>query len=170
MKQQSELGWSKNWWKGKYGEYWVVAQIILLSIFIALPTQPLFDFNEYEILENLMGWVLATIFMFSAALIILRGIFDLGKSLTILPYPKHNGKFVKTGIYAIIRHPLYFGIILATQAWTIFTLSWTHLICSITLAILLNIKASNEEKWLLQKYSDYAEYKTRVKKIIPGIY
>ena len=105
-----------------------------------------------------------------ALVLIIKGLIDLGKNLTPLPYPIDNGELVQTGIYGIVRHPLYSGGILTALGWTIFQFSLSHLIATVILVIFFDIKSSHEETWLVEKYPDYSDYRQKVKKLIPGIY
>jgi len=38
------------------------------------------------------------------------------------------------------------------------------------LFIVLDIKSRQEEAWLLERFPEYADYRQRVSKFIPGIY
>jgi len=58
-------------------------------------------------------WAIAFGIGLVAAVFLFKGLWDLGDSLTPLPYPKNNGQLVQTGVYSIARHPLYRGVILA---------------------------------------------------------
>ena len=117
-----------------------------------------------------LTWIIASILGLGALILIIKGLIDLGKNLTPLPYPIENGELVQTGIYGIVRHPLYSGIIFAAFGWTIFQFSLSHLIATAILLIFFDIKSSREETWLSDKYPHYSEYRQRVKKLIPGIY
>ncbi len=77
---------------------------------------------------------------------------------------------MQTGVYGIVRHSLYSGLILGTFALSLWWLSLTHLVVSIALFLVLNTKASKEEVWLAERYPDYPAYQQRVKKLIPWIY
>jgi protein-S-isoprenylcysteine O-methyltransferase Ste14 len=109
-------------------------------------------------------------FCLGSAILFIKGLIDLGKNLTPLPYPIEDGELVTTGIYQLVRHPLYSGVILGCLGMTIFWESVSHLILTIVLLIFLDIKARKEEVFLMEKYVNYSEYQQRVKKLIPGIY
>lgn len=166
-----QWGWSwTSWQKGERGEYWFLAQAISLITFVLLPIHPIV---ERTLLNPLLrgGLVVFVGFLGTVALVLIgKGLLDLGQSLTPLPYPREDGELVTNGVYSLVRHPLYAGIIMATLGWAMLTLSWPHCIGVLAIAFLLNQKASLEERWLEQKYPDYSEYRQRVKKIIPWIY
>ncbi len=171
MKILTVWGFTREGWrKNSRGEYLVLLQGGLLAAFTILPVAkpPGVKIESTQLIY--LTWILASILGWGALILIVKGLIDLGKNLTPLPYPREDGLLVKTGIYGIVRHPLYSGLILAALAWTIFQISLSHLAATAILLIFFEIKSSREENWLLQKYPDYSEYRRRVKKLIPGIY
>ncbi len=171
MKILTDWGFTREGWRNNSrGEYLVLLQGILLTGFAILPVYQLpgFKIQSTQLLN--LTWILASILSLSALILILKGLIDLGKNLTPLPYPIENGELVQTGIYRIVRHPLYSGLIFAALGWTIFQISLSHFIATAILLIFFDIKSSREETWLIEKYPDYSDYRQQVKKLIPGIY
>ena len=62
-----------------------------------------------------------------------RAVADLGTALTPLPRPGDQAELVETGAYALARHPIYGGLILAAFGWAIVEAS----IVAVTLAAVL---------------------------------
>ena len=170
MKILSDWGVTSNWWRGDRGEYWVIAQGILLIIFALIPPNiPGFidlDTSAWQYLR----WILTAIFSIVAMVFLGRSLFDLGQNLTPLPHPRDDGQLVKTGVYRLVRHPLYGGVIYLALAYASWQMSWVHLVGSIGLFIFFDAKSRTEEVWLTEKFSDYVNYATGVKKLIPWIY
>ena len=170
MKLLSDWGVTSNWWRGDRGEYWVIAQGILLIIFALIPPNiPSFidlDTSAWQYLR----WILTAILSILAMVFLGRSLFDLGQNLTPLPHPRDDGQLVKTGIYGLVRHPLYSGVIYLALAYASWQMSWVHLVGSIGLFVFFDAKSRTEEVWLTEKFSDYVNYATGVKKLIPGIY
>ncbi len=152
------------------GEYLVLLQGGLLTAFTILPVYQIPGFKIQSTPLLYLTWILASILGLGALILIIKALIDLGKNLTPLPYPREDGELVQTGIYSIVRHPLYSGLILGALGWTIFQMSLSHFIATAILLIFFDIKSNREETWLTQKYPDYSEYRQRVKKLIPGIY
>jgi protein-S-isoprenylcysteine O-methyltransferase Ste14 len=152
------------------GEYLVLLQGALLAGFAILPVYQLPGFKIQSTQLIYLTWFLSAMLGLGALILIVKGLIDLGKNLTPLPYPIENGELIQTGIYSIVRHPLYSGLILAACGWTIFQMSISHLIATAILLIFFDIKANREETWLSEKYPDYSDYRQGVKKLIPGIY
>ena len=171
MKILTDWGFTREGWRNNSrGEYLVLLQGALLAGFAILPVYQLPGLKIQSTQLLALTWSVASILGLGGLILIIKGLIDLGKNLTPLPYPIENGKLVQTGIYGIVRHPLYSGLILVALGWTLFQMSISHLIASAILIIFFEIKANREEAWLTQKYPDYSEYSQRVKKLIPGIY
>ncbi|XQQ06280.1 MAG: methyltransferase family protein [Leptolyngbya sp. IPPAS B-1204] len=169
MKQLSDWGFHSASWKGERGEYWVLVQAILMLGYVLLPVyRPTWLRIEPPLLYGV--WALAGVLFLLALVLIGKGLVDLGKNLTPLPYPKPEGELVQTGIYSVVRHPLYSGVTLAAKAYAIGQLSLSHFVAMLLLFVFFNFKANQEESWLSQKYPDYWEYRQRVKKLIPWVY
>ena len=163
----SDWGFSRQGWRNNQrGEYWVVAQAILIVGFVVLPVYRPVNLP----LDKFVNLSIAALLGLAALVLLAKGLLDLGQQLTPLPYPKDNGQLVQTGIYSIVRHPVYSGLILAALSWAIFCVSLSHLVAAAILFIFLDAKANHEEAWLTQKYADYADYRQQVKKLIPWLY
>jgi protein-S-isoprenylcysteine O-methyltransferase Ste14 len=171
MKLWREWGFTREGWRsGHRGEYLVLLQGALLIGFELLPVYRPRGWMIDSPLWIYGHWGMAALLALAAFVLMGKGLVDLGQNLTPLPYPKDNGQMVQTGVYNLVRHPLYSGLIFAALSWAVFQLSLSHLMAAIILFIFLDIKARREETWLIEKYPDYAQYQERVKKLIPGLY
>jgi protein-S-isoprenylcysteine O-methyltransferase Ste14 len=77
---------------------------------------------------------------------------------------------VQTGVYGLVRHCLYSGLVLGTAAYSLWQLSLSHGAIALALFVLLDAKARQEETWLMARYDNYGDYRQRVKKLIPWVY
>lgn len=93
----------------------------------------------------------------------------LGRALTPSPIPREGGDLTTTGVYALVRHPLYSGLLLLGAGLAIIGASWMHGVLLVALVALLSVKARVEERMLLVRFPDYAEYAARVGRLVPGI-
>ncbi len=170
MKILTSWGVTNQWWRGLRGEYWVIAQGVLLFFFALLPVAKpsIIDLNEVS--WQYLRWTLTIIFGLGAMLLLSRSLLDLGRNLTPLPHPRDDGQLVQTGIYGLVRHPLYSGVISLALTFAAWQMSWVHLVGSIGLLIFFDAKAKKEEAWLTARFPEYANYCLTVKKLIPGIY
>lgn len=171
LKILQEWGFSRQGWRsGQRGEYLVLLQGALLMGFAILPVYRPVGWEIDSPLFLFLRWGIAIGLGLGASILIGKGLLDLGRNLTPLPYPKEDGQLVQSGIYSTVRHPLYGGLIIVSLSWAVFQVSLPHLMASAVLFAFFDVKARREEAWLTQKYPDYAEYRQQVKKLIPGLY
>jgi len=97
------------------------------------------------------------------------GFRGLGKSLTANPVPNEDGVLVTKGIYSIVRHPIYLGLLIITLGLVISSGVWAQIIVWVALAVLLTYKMRWEEVLLTAKYKGYADYMTKVPGLVPGL-
>ncbi|MCC6612534.1 MAG: isoprenylcysteine carboxylmethyltransferase family protein [Anaerolineae bacterium] len=146
------------------GVSWVIAQLVL---FLAILVAPFFDPGiPPTLLAVPLGLVVGAVGLLFALL----GVLGLGTSLSIFPRPVENGKLKRDGIYGLARHPIYTGVILTALGYSIVNWSWLAIAFTVLLAFFFDRKSAFEEKMLAAKYPDYADYQTRVKKLIPWVY
>ncbi|HEY9618466.1 MAG TPA: isoprenylcysteine carboxylmethyltransferase family protein [Microcoleaceae cyanobacterium] len=170
MKLLHDWGFNADSWQGQRGEYWVLAQALLLIGFALLPVYRPPGWS-IPTAPGIYGvWGIAGLLGLAGSGLFLKGLLDLGGSLTPLPHPREDGQLVESGVYTLVRHPVYGGVILVTLAIAVLFLSLSHLIGAIVFFLFFDAKASREETWLRQKYPDYAQYQTQVKKLVPGLY
>ncbi len=166
--QQWGFSWS-GWRTGARGEYWVVVQGILFLAVLLLPAYPIPNWSPEPPLHYGL-WAVAGVLGLGGLWLCLGGLWYLGGSLTPLPYPREDGQLVRSGVYGLVRHPIYSGVILLVLAIAVFQLSLSHLAAAIVFLVFFDAKARQEEAWLIEKYTDYEAYRQQVKKLIPWIY
>ena len=98
------------------------------------------------------------------------GTVSLGRNLTPFPKPSASGRLVRTGIYGLMRHPLYTAVFCGSVGWALVWQSWPALLATLALAPLLDAKARREERWLRQQFPEYAGYERRVRRFVPWVY
>jgi len=170
MNQFEKWGFSAQSWRGEKGEYWVLAQTVLSVAFPLLPVYPTIALEQVSPIWKYADWGITAILGLIALLLLLSGSRALGENLTPLPHPKPDGELVTGGVYALVRHPIYSGVIFLAIAYSCWKLSISHGIGAIVLLLFFDIKARKEESWLCTKFSDYDQYRSQVKKLIPWIY
>jgi protein-S-isoprenylcysteine O-methyltransferase Ste14 len=151
----------------KRGVWYVVVQGILIGLILFGP-QGFLLFNSEPLTAILQSCGIAIGLL--ACLIMAIAAINLGKNLTPLPHPKDNSVLIQTGLYQYVRHPIYFGVLLATLAWLLIFPGVYILAYSICLFLLFDIKARREEVWLEERFPSYKDYQARVKKLIPCVY
>ena len=157
------------WYRGARGEWYVVAQVFLFALIVFGPA-------------NLPGWSawtspwaeiatwLGLALMLVGGALAVGGLLRLGSNLTPLPYPRDCSNLVESGPYAIVRHPIYSGLIIGAMGLALRAHGWLTIVYALALFAFFDIKSRREEVWLVQKFPEYAEYRTRVRKLIPWVY
>ena len=87
----------------------------------------------------------------------------LGKSVSPFPKPPATSELRESGVYALVRHPIYGGILLLSLAWSLALSPWA-LIPTGALVIALQLKSRLEERWLNDRHPSYAGYRARVRR------
>jgi protein-S-isoprenylcysteine O-methyltransferase Ste14 len=98
-----------------------------------------------------------------------RGVVDLGGAMTPLPRPRDDAHLVDTGAYALVRHPVYGGLILMAFGWALLRASVMAIALAALLAVFFRLKSEREERWLETRYPGYAAYRTTTRRFIPWI-
>ncbi|QWE16016.1 isoprenylcysteine carboxylmethyltransferase family protein [Polynucleobacter sp. AP-Nino-20-G2] len=149
------------------GAFYVLIQGILIGLILFGPQGSYFiSAQSLKTILHACGISIGLL----ACLIMLVAVINLGKNLTPLPYPKDDAQFVQSGLYRYVRHPIYFGVLLAAIAWLLIFPGIYVLAYVLGLFFLFNVKASREEVWLIERFPVYVDYQSRVKKLIPGLY
>jgi protein-S-isoprenylcysteine O-methyltransferase Ste14 len=83
---------------------------------------------------------------------------------------KEGHQLITTGPYAIVRHPIYTGLLLAIVGTAIAIGEW-RTVLAVALALLSNVhKLRLEERWMNQNFGDaYRAYCQRIPALIPFI-
>jgi protein-S-isoprenylcysteine O-methyltransferase Ste14 len=146
------------------GGLWVLGQSVLLGAVIASGILCRHQWQSFAL--TLLGGFLLLI----AAGCGLAGAVSLGRNLTPFPKPSANSRLVQTGIYGLIRHPLYTAVFCGSVGWALAWRSWPALLAALALAPLFDAKARLEERWLRQRFPEHAGYEQRVRRFIPWLY
>jgi protein-S-isoprenylcysteine O-methyltransferase Ste14 len=154
---------------GKRGEWYVVVQFVLfIVVFLGPRTIP--GLPQWPASLAKIAKFAGVTFMVAGVGLLAAASFKLGANLTPLPYPKENATLVQSGPYSLVRHPIYAAGILLAFGWALAVGGWLTFVYAALLLIFLDMKAAREERWLIDKYPEYPDYRRRVRKLIPFIY
>ena len=84
---------------------------------------------------------------------------------------QENQTVVDTGLYGIIRHPMYAVTLWLFLAIPVVLVSWWSLLCFAPYIVVIVIRIRNEEKVLEEGLDGYSDYKKRVRyRILPFVW
>lgn len=152
---------------GPGGVGWVAIQGVLLVLVGAAGWALGPDWGEPLLTVGVVvGIVLA------AAGIVLagRGMLELGSALSPLPEPRARAGLVDSGVYGLVRHPIYGGLILVAAGWSLVNASLMALAWTIVLAGFMTLKSVREEVLLEARYPTYPSYRARTRRFIPRLF
>jgi protein-S-isoprenylcysteine O-methyltransferase Ste14 len=160
--------------KGQKG--WDIVVVILLVIGFTgwIVLMPL-DAERYKWTSSfipLFVKVVGGLFLIPSAILFLRSYMDnpyLSGLVRIQEERKHH--VVTTGVYGIVRHPMYLGAAFLFTGTPLLMGSLFGLAFGILLIILIAARSAGEEKMLIDELEGYEDYKKKVKyRLIPFIW
>ena len=93
-------------------------------------------------------------------------LIELGRSFSLMAEAR---RLVTAGVYRIVRHPLYLAEEIATVGVLMqFLCFWTLLLLAVQIGFQLR-RMRNEEVLLAGVFPEYAAYKARTARLVPGI-
>lgn len=144
----------------------MVSAVMFLGSFILAG----FDFRFGWSHIPVWGVMIAAILQFAAYVMyaeVMRENAYLSRTVEI----QENQKVVDTGLYGVIRHPMYTATVLLYLAMPIVLGSWIAFLVMLAYPVIIIFRIRNEEKVLEQGLEGYSEYKKRVKyRLIPFIW
>ncbi len=96
--------------------------------------------------------------------------FLLGKNWSVSVQKKENHELVQHGIYSVLRHPIYTGLVLLFAGNALIVGDYRGIIAVIIVFVSFLLKLKKEEKILTEIFgSQYADYKDKTKALIPFV-
>lgn len=142
-----------------------IALVIAQFVLIALLASPLSDFVPTSPLRLLgLALLVAGIALALAAARSMRA-----TRFSVLPEPRDGGTLVERGPYRFVRHPMYAAVLLCGFGACIAHGDARHWLWLGLIGIVLWLKIRREERFLLEAYPAYADYRRRVGALIPGV-
>ena len=147
-------------------------QVIVLSGLMFLAAFVLAGLNfrfGWMVLPRWLVWAAAALFLLGYLLFaeVLRENAYLSRTIEV----QENQKVIDTGLYGVVRHPMYAATILLFLAMPLVLASPLSFAVMLLYLPIIAKRIRNEEAVLEQGLEGYAEYRQRVKyKVIPGIW
>jgi protein-S-isoprenylcysteine O-methyltransferase Ste14 len=118
---------------------------------------------------NFIG-IIGLVFCILGAIIACWSRYKLGRNWSLSVQKKENHELIHSGIYKIVRHPIYTGLLLLFIGNTIIVGDYRGIIAVLIVFISFWLKLTKEEKLLTESFgSQYIEYRKKTKALIPYI-
>lgn len=91
----------------------------------------------------------------------------LGRRLRTHPAPASDAVLPTEGVYGVVRHPIYLGLLLLGVACTLIARTPRTAVSLGALAALFAAKSRLEERLLGERFPGYADYARRVPRFVP---
>lgn len=174
--------WAINWKVAKPAEEtvwkipgfrWVIVWGVVLIIIISHILFPSFHLHVFSDASGpfstlQLGGVILAIIGLIVAIVARKTLADNWSSNVDI---KKNHKLITKGVYSVVRHPIYTGIIAMGIGSVMVDPTIPDILFFLIMIGYLNFKKNTEEKLLSKHFSkDYASYKKKTKALIPFIY
>ena len=153
------------------GEYrWGdLGQIIAVIIFFIGILLDVFVFHVSETLQQLFPFYLRMLLFIP--LVLLAGYYAQQSHKIIFQEKRETLMVIQTGVYAQLRHPMYFGALLLYLSFVVLSASILALIIFIGVIFFYYYLCRYEEQLLLEKLGfEYQKYMKKVPMLFPKIW
>ena len=152
------------------GNRWVLVAFALIGLLDAyLPAYA--DRNEFWTIDgDTVRWLGVVLFAAGGALRIWP-VFVLGHRFSGLVAIQAEHTLVTSGLYGIIRHPSYLGLLVNSLGWGLAFRSGVGVLLTALIIPPLLARIRAEERLLRTQFGDeHAAYSARTSRLIPGLY
>lgn len=136
------------------GGWWVVAQFVLFGLILVALTGNTTPNGWLRV----AGWILVAL----AGLLAGTGLWLIRNKLTALPAPLEGAVLLDKGPFALVRHPIYGGLILGFLGLALKGGNVTAALLSLALIPFFWAKTNREENLLVAQIPEYTGYRERV--------
>src|SRR5206468_2822253 len=149
---------------------WVIGAFALIGLLGAyLPAYT--DRTEFWTIDgDAMRWLGVALFAAGGALRIWP-VFVLGRRFSGLVAIQPGHTLVTSGIYGVIRHPSYLGLLVSSLGWGLTFRSGVGVLLAALMIPPLLARIRAEERLLRAQFgAEYDAYRARTSRLIPGLY
>jgi protein-S-isoprenylcysteine O-methyltransferase Ste14 len=149
---------------------WVLAAFGLIGLLLAYVPAYTDRADFWTIDGDVVRWVGVVLFAAGGALRIWP-VFVLGHRFSGLVAIQPGHTLVTTGVYGLIRHPSYLGLLVSSFGWALAFRSGVGVLLVALLIPPLIARIAAEERLLRTQFGgEYDAYRRRTSRLIPGIY
>jgi protein-S-isoprenylcysteine O-methyltransferase Ste14 len=176
------LAWAVYWWissrhvkptarhESNASKLSHIGPLLLAAILFSVPHIPIAVLGEKFLPPTTWRFAVAAALTAAGLLIAAWARRHLGTNWSGTVTIKEGHELVTTGPYALVRHPIYTGLILAFAGTGLAIGEWRAVLAVVFGVIAFWRKLSLEERWMREQFGEtYREYSRRVPALIPFI-
>ena len=149
---------------------WVIAALGVIGLLLAYLPAYTDRMEIWTIDGDTIRWL--GVFLFAAGgALRLWPVYVLGNRFSGLVAIQPGHTLVTTGIYGVIRHPSYLGLLVNSLGWALAFRSGVGLLLTALMILPIVARIRAEEALLRTQFGqEYDAYRARTSRLIPGIY
>jgi protein-S-isoprenylcysteine O-methyltransferase Ste14 len=149
----------------------VIAFVIVMPAYIAFIPLDVFHLHLLAKLPGAIAWLGGLLCIAGLWIIALAFRENAFASAIVKPQEDRGQTVVETGVYGIVRHPLYLGVVLVLIGIALWLESTAAAILSIVPIAVMVVRILVEEKFLINRLHGYDAYIKRVgRRLIPLVW
>jgi protein-S-isoprenylcysteine O-methyltransferase Ste14 len=149
---------------------WVIVAFGLIGALLAYVPASMDRHEFWTIDGNAIRWMGVALYAMGGALR-LWPVFVLGRRFSGLVAIQPGHTLVTDGIYNVIRHPSYLGLLVNSLGWALAFRSAAGVLLAAAMLVPLLARIRAEEKLLSAQFgAAYEAYRSRTARLIPGVY
>jgi protein-S-isoprenylcysteine O-methyltransferase Ste14 len=152
------------------GNRWVLPAFLVIGLLSAYLPAFADRAGVWVIDGDPVRWVGVALFA-AGGVLRLWPVFVLGDRFSGLVALQPGHTLMTRGVYRFIRHPSYLGLLISSLGWALTFNSWVGVILAAALLLPLVARIHAEERLLASQFcGEYAAYRGRTWRLIPGVY
>jgi protein-S-isoprenylcysteine O-methyltransferase Ste14 len=152
------------------GNRWVITVIVIIGLLSAFLPAWTDRVGFWTIDGDTVRWLGVALTAIGGALR-LAPVFILGDRFSGLVAIQPGHALVTNGLYGVIRHPSYLGLLLGALGWALAFRSGVGVLLAVLLIPPVIARIHSEEALLREQFgAQYDGYRSRTSRLVPGLY
>lgn len=157
-------------WPSRFVKYWLPLLVAGALIFGPGDWVGRTWLREQFVPHDVPAWATGLALVIAGVALAIWARVILGRNWSSVVQVKQDHELIEAGPYAVVRHPIYTGLLLAFLGSAISVGDVRGLVGVAIVFVSFWIKLRLEERWMEDQFgAKYADYRRRTKALIPGI-